>query len=559
MTSTRPGCITGSAARSVVVIASSRSQTARTSAGGMREPGGWRPGRRRQPQRDAPRPWSPMPARPTRVRACRARRRPPRPRRARRSMSAVPRPTSSAVGGSPCRCRSVSRTQPMSTERAASTPRRCRRARTRSSRRRCRRRGTAAGRRRPPRRSPVAPAKDSSASSSPVTTSGSTPSASRTPATNSSRLARVAGRGGRDDPHPLGAERRGTARRTRRARRSVRSSASGGEPAGAVDALPEPHDLHPASDVGEPRRRRPTSATSSRIELVPQSIAATRVTRRPPRRLRAHGPAAHQSGSSVERLVAERVHAGPGGERVRDQHVQALDPVGHAAGGDAGDLGHVAELRRARRGSPRARPRTARAARGRRRAARSSRASARLLQRPTARRSAAGRSGSTSVGNGVPSGSRGAVSHDVGQAARAAVRDRDDARAAAAELARTAARSACATGGRSVTCGHRRAPAHVGGAGRLPHGRRTRAAATSGAATAGHGGLSAPAERLRPSEHDVRTVSPGSTKCSRSRACCSTYAGSLPALLLGLAARRRRCCWPAPCPRAREMSPCWPR
>ena len=46
----------------------------------------------------------------------------------------------------------------------------------------------------------------------------------------------------------------------------------------------------------------------------------------------------------VEHLVAERVDAAALGQRLRGQHVQALDPVGHAAGRDAVDLRHAAEL-----------------------------------------------------------------------------------------------------------------------------------------------------------------------------------------------------------------------
>ena len=58
----------------------------------------------------------------------------------------------------------------------------------------------------------------------------------------------------------------------------VRSIAARGEPAGAVDALAEPHDLHPPDRrPGGRRSAGRTSATSSRTELVPQSIAATRV------------------------------------------------------------------------------------------------------------------------------------------------------------------------------------------------------------------------------------------------------------------------------------------
>ena len=76
-----------------------------------------------------------------------------------------------------------------------------------------------------------------------------------------------------------------------------------------------------------------------------------------------HGPGAHQSPSSVEHLVAERVDARPMRERLAGQHVEALDPVGHAAGGDALDLGHARAAARAR---PRRGPRgSARGPRGR--------------------------------------------------------------------------------------------------------------------------------------------------------------------------------------------------
>ena len=43
-------------------------------------------------------------------------------------------------------------------------------------------------------------------------------------------------------------------------------------------------------------------------------------------------------------LVAEWVHPRTCGQRMRHQRVQALDPVRHAAGADAGDFGHVGGL-----------------------------------------------------------------------------------------------------------------------------------------------------------------------------------------------------------------------
>ena len=53
-----------------------------------------------------------------------------------------------------------------------------------------------------------------------------------------------------------------------------------GQPAGGIDAFAEPHHPHLPVHVDQRRRAvRPasTSATSSRIEFVPQSIAATRM------------------------------------------------------------------------------------------------------------------------------------------------------------------------------------------------------------------------------------------------------------------------------------------
>ena len=49
-----------------------------------------------------------------------------------------------------------------------------------------------------------------------------------------------------------------------------------------------------------------------------------------------------------EGLVAEWVHPRTDRQRVRDQHVQALDPVGHAAGGDAAITQIVDRVRRPR-------------------------------------------------------------------------------------------------------------------------------------------------------------------------------------------------------------------
>ena len=88
-----------------------------------------------------------------------------------------------------------------------------------------------------------------------------------------------------------------------------------GEPAGRVDALAEPDDLHPPAAVGVATRRAETSATSRRMELVPQSIAATRLHRLSDHRGRSAWPA-HQS-PQLRALVAEGVDARPDGQRVR--------------------------------------------------------------------------------------------------------------------------------------------------------------------------------------------------------------------------------------------------
>ena len=60
-----------------------------------------------------------------------------------------------------------------------------------------------------------------------------------------------------------------------------------------------------------------TSATSSRMELVPQSMAATRVTRRPRLPGWAQGPAAHHSPISSTARSPIGLTPGPGGQRVR--------------------------------------------------------------------------------------------------------------------------------------------------------------------------------------------------------------------------------------------------
>ena len=85
------------------------------------------------------------------------------------------------------------------------------------------------------------------------------------------------------------------------------------------------------------------SAISSLIEFVPQSIAAT-VSRdllqaRP-------GP---KRAESPDGLIPERVHSRAGGQRVRDEGMQALHPIRHPSRTDAGDLGPGSSRRRSAR------------------------------------------------------------------------------------------------------------------------------------------------------------------------------------------------------------------
>ena len=182
--------------------------------------------------------------------------------------------------------------------------------------------------------SPTAPRNDSPASSSPLITSATAPgttapSTSAVIAKNSSRLAasRVADvatiRTVRNivAPQQFGVVgQRGPGR----ARSPQVRTGPWRRPPGPVARC---------ASRGARRAARPStaSAISSRIELVPQSIAAT-LTRphlpvQDPRHRRLDGQ--HR-----QRLVAEGIDAGALGQRVRDHHVQALHPVRHAAAGE---------------------------------------------------------------------------------------------------------------------------------------------------------------------------------------------------------------------------------
>ncbi len=138
---------------------------------------------------------------------------------------------------------------------------------------------------------------------------------------------------------------RGPHRARARARRS-RSSAvpvrlSAARPSRPVRSTPSPSRTTRISRCRSCLRVPSTSATSRRIELVPQSTTATLVTGDSSVQLLAgHGVGVVRVdaraglppvGQRRERLVAERVDARPDGEAVRHEDVQALDPHRHAA------------------------------------------------------------------------------------------------------------------------------------------------------------------------------------------------------------------------------------
>ena len=163
---------------------------------------------------------------------------------------------------------------------------------------------------------------------------------------------------------------------------------------------------------------------SSLMELVPQSMAAISDTGAPV------PPGTEQR----DDLVAERVHARPGGERLGRQRMQALDPVGHPAGRDLLDLGDVAEARLGRRGRPGGRAAYAAASSGSSASRVSiSRIIARALEGPDRR-------GDARAGEVVRRGERRAVGQSwlgddhVGQSARTAVADGVGAAGRAAQL-----------------------------------------------------------------------------------------------------------------------------
>ena len=287
------------------------------------------------------------------------------PRRCRRTHAA----TSSAVGGSGWRWRSWRRTDPMSIDTACRSPRRAP-APARSTRRRCRRRAPARAASGPARRSrrrrPARPPRRRTAPPARCPGDGVRPRRRRRRCSR-----RGSPRSRRSGPARAGRRGRGASRRTRRSPR--RCAPAPRRPARPVRSTPWPRRT--TRESRSATSSWPSSRTvpmRSLIELVPQSMAATVASgllipslcrRRLDARTR-RPPVAEQ----VEDLVAERVDPAAHGERLAGEDVEALDPVGHAAGADALDLGDArarpaAPARRGARGSaraPRGRPPRAR-------------------------------------------------------------------------------------------------------------------------------------------------------------------------------------------------------
>ena len=174
------------------------------------------------------------------------------------------------------------------------------------------------------------------------------------------------------------------------------------DPAGAVDALAEPDDAH----LADQRRRWCRRRRRGRRPAAAASWCRSRRRRRGSWGLLRESTVDAGAGLATTHRAASSTSSPSGftpaplGQRLAGEDVQALDPVGHAAGGDARDLGHLADRRRARRGRPRAPGGTPPRAPRPRRGARSSRASAPTPRASRSARPRADRSGRRSSGTG---------------------------------------------------------------------------------------------------------------------------------------------------------------
>ena len=263
-------------------------------------------------------------------------------------MSATHAATSSAVGGSParmlCRCRSVSRTEPTSIETTWVGARSPRMSSVEPPPMSTTNTGGAGGR----ASDRTAPSKASAASSSPDTTSGSMPSRARTPATKTSalrasRVADVAQKRTRRgavvaDQHGVLVER--GERPLQRSRREL---------ARAVDALTEADHPHLADgDLGQ-RADQQLDRVGAAVDGGDHRDGRCRaVAARPPQpaaRPPRTGPRPTSPPSASSTSSPSGFTPGPWASDCAGQDVQALDPVGHPAGGDALDLRHRARAR----------------------------------------------------------------------------------------------------------------------------------------------------------------------------------------------------------------------
>ena len=203
------------------------------------------------------------------------------------------------------------------------------------------------------------------------------------PSTKTSALLGVPGRRG-------GARTAARRRRGRRRRAAYSSTAANTRSSASSASRPVRSTSCPSRTMRSSRTRLSwvpaagsRSATSSLMVLVPQSTAATRVTSaRRRRRPLTQGPAAQKSPSRSSTSSPSGFTPAALGERLAGEHVQALHPGRHAAGGDAGDLRAPRRSTRGRAevGLVRARG-TPRRARGRCPAGRSSPSSGRSASR----------------------------------------------------------------------------------------------------------------------------------------------------------------------------------
>ena len=331
---------------------------------------------------------------------------PRRPAPRRRTSASAARMSASAradlLGRSAGRRAGAARSAARSRCRPSGPParRRRRRGRTRSSRRRCRRPGTAAAaaaRRAPAPRRPARRwrrGRTAPPPRAPVTTSGCWPEGGDAPCPRSRRGWRRPGWRWWPPCAPRSRRARGRRRRTRRAPAGcARSPPGASRPVASTPWPSRTISIRRSRSVCAPVGRDVGDQQADRVgAAVDRGDAASRAVLGG----WAHGPGRPPLPHLLDRAVADRVDPGPGGQRVRGEGVQALDPVGHAAGASSGWA-----ARRGRRGwpgRPRARPGSRPRARDRWPARPATRASGRPTPAGWRPPSPGGRSGSTASG-----------------------------------------------------------------------------------------------------------------------------------------------------------------